>query len=107
MQDEEGSKRELITISKAIAESSDEVSRLAKELARECTDKRMRLNLLQVLFFSLNIGTREYIYIVQIRIMSTIYLNNVSYVTNTIQIYRIKRNSRIELEKGYTDSTVS
>ena len=37
-----GSKRELISIAKAIAESSDEVTRLAKELAKECTDKRMR-----------------------------------------------------------------
>merc|ERR1719308_56131 len=41
VQEEEGSKRELISISKSIAEASDEVSRMAKELARECTDKRM------------------------------------------------------------------
>ena len=41
-QEDSGSKRELITIAKAIAESSDEVTRLAKELAKECTDKRMR-----------------------------------------------------------------
>ena len=32
----------MISIAKAIAESSDEVTRLAKELAKECTDKRMR-----------------------------------------------------------------
>ena len=37
-----GSKRELIACAKAIAESSNEVTRIAKELARECTDKRMR-----------------------------------------------------------------
>ena len=41
-QEDSGSKRELISIAKAIAESSDEVTRLAKELAKECTDKRMR-----------------------------------------------------------------
>ena len=38
----EGGKRELIDTAKAIAEASEEVTRLAKELARECTDKRMR-----------------------------------------------------------------
>merc|ERR1711962_1063371 len=48
VQEDSGSKRELIAIAKAIAESSDEVTRLAKELAKECTDKRMRTNLLQV-----------------------------------------------------------
>jgi len=37
-----GTKRELIACAKAIAESSNEVTRIAKELARECTDKRMR-----------------------------------------------------------------
>ena len=36
------SKRDLISIAKAIAESSDEVTRLAMDLAKECTDKRMR-----------------------------------------------------------------
>lgn len=37
-----GSKKELIACAKAIAEASEEVTRLAKELARQCTDKRMR-----------------------------------------------------------------
>merc|ERR1711963_820737 len=37
-----GSKRELIACAKAIAEASEDVTRIAKELARECTDKRMR-----------------------------------------------------------------
>lgn len=37
-----GTKRDLIACAKAIAEASEEVTRLAKELARECTDKRMR-----------------------------------------------------------------
>ena len=36
------SKRELISCAKAIAEASAEVTRIAKELAFECTDKRMR-----------------------------------------------------------------
>ena len=39
---EGGSKKDLIDCAKAIAEASEEVTRLAKELARECTDKRMR-----------------------------------------------------------------
>ena len=42
VQEDSASKRDLIAIAKAIAESSDEVTRLAKELAMECTDKRMR-----------------------------------------------------------------
>ncbi len=36
------SKRELIACAKAIVEASEDVTRIAKELARECTDKRMR-----------------------------------------------------------------
>lgn len=39
---EGGSKKELISVARAIADASEEVTRLAKELARECTDKRMR-----------------------------------------------------------------
>lgn len=39
---EGGTKKDLIDCAKAIAEASEEVTRLAKELARECTDKRMR-----------------------------------------------------------------
>uniref|UniRef100_T1JL97 Vinculin n=1 Tax=Strigamia maritima TaxID=126957 RepID=T1JL97_STRMM len=39
---EGGSKKDLIACAKAIAEASEEVTRLAKELARQCTDKRMR-----------------------------------------------------------------
>ena len=34
--------RDLIACAKQIAESSEEVTRIAKELAKECTDKRMR-----------------------------------------------------------------
>merc|ERR1711868_304612 len=38
VQEDSGSKKELIAIAKAIAEASDEVTRLAKELAMECTE---------------------------------------------------------------------
>ena len=41
-QDKAGSKRELIATAKSIADASEEVTRMAKELARECTDNRMR-----------------------------------------------------------------
>lgn len=41
-QDSKGSKRELIATAKLIAEASEDVTRLAKQLARECTDKRIR-----------------------------------------------------------------
>lgn len=40
--DSKGSKRELIATAKMIAEASEDVTRLAKQLARECTDKRIR-----------------------------------------------------------------
>lgn len=39
---EGGTKKDLIACAKAIAEASEEVSRLAKEQAKLCTDKRMR-----------------------------------------------------------------
>lgn len=44
-----GTKRALIQCAKDIAKASDEVTRLAKEVAKQCTDKRIRTNLLQVL----------------------------------------------------------
>ncbi|KAJ1525125.1 hypothetical protein ONE63_009964 [Megalurothrips usitatus] len=62
---EGGTKRDLIACAKAIAEASEEVTRLAKELARECTDKRMRTNLLQVCERIPTIGT-------QLKILSTV-----------------------------------
>lgn len=40
--DSKSSKRELIATAKMIAEASEDVTRLAKQLARECTDKRIR-----------------------------------------------------------------
>ncbi|XP_069166965.1 vinculin isoform X17 [Procambarus clarkii] len=62
---EGGTKKDLISCAKAIAEASEEVTRLAKDLARECTDKRMRTNLLQVCERIPTIGT-------QLKILSTV-----------------------------------
>ncbi|KAK7930788.1 hypothetical protein WMY93_007183 [Mugilogobius chulae] len=42
-----GNKRALIQCAKDIAKASDEVTRLAKEVAKQCTDRRIRTNLLQ------------------------------------------------------------
>ncbi|OPL22478.1 hypothetical protein AM593_06071, partial [Mytilus galloprovincialis] len=55
----------LIATAKNIAESSTEVAKLAQKLAAECTDKRMRLNLLQVCERIPTIGT-------QLKILSTV-----------------------------------
>jgi len=62
---EDGTKKDLIACAKEIAEASEEVTRLAKELARDCTDKRMRTNLLQVCERIPTIGT-------QLKILSTV-----------------------------------
>jgi len=62
---EGGTKRDLIDTAKAIAEASEEVTLLAKDLARECTDKRMRTSLLQVCERIPTIGT-------QLKILSTV-----------------------------------
>lgn len=50
--DSKGSKRELIATAKLIAEASEDVTRLAKKLARECTDKRIRT--VGILIFMVN-----------------------------------------------------
>ncbi|XP_025834291.1 vinculin isoform X2 [Agrilus planipennis] len=63
--DDKGSKRELIATAKAIAEASADVTRIAKQLARECTDKRIRTNLLQVCERIPTIAT-------QLKILSTV-----------------------------------
>lgn len=47
-----GNKRALIQCAKDIAKASDEVTRLAKEVAKQCTDRRIRTNLLQVRTYS-------------------------------------------------------
>lgn len=53
--DSKGSKRELIATAKLIAEASEDVTRLAKQLARECTDKRIRtvINFHLIMFYFL------------------------------------------------------
>ncbi|XP_037546833.1 vinculin [Nematolebias whitei] len=60
-----GNKRALIQCAKDIAKSSDEVTRLAKEVAKQCTDKRIRTNLLQVCERIPTIST-------QLKILSTV-----------------------------------
>lgn len=60
-----GSKKDLIDCSRVVAEASEEVTALAKKLAHECTDKRMRMNLLQVCERIPTIGT-------QLKILSTV-----------------------------------
>ncbi|UYV84950.1 VCL [Cordylochernes scorpioides] len=62
---EGSSKKDLIACAKAIADASEEVSQLAKGLAQMCTDKRMRMNILQVCERIPTIGT-------QLRILSTV-----------------------------------
>ena len=42
-----GTKRELIACAKGLAEVSERITELSKELARHCTDKKIRTNLLQ------------------------------------------------------------
>ena len=64
-EDSKSSKRELIATAKQIAEASEDVTRAAKTLARECTDKRIRTNLLQVCERIPTIGT-------QLKILSTV-----------------------------------
>ncbi len=43
-----GTKKELIACAKGLAEVSERITELSKELARHCTDKKIRMNLLQV-----------------------------------------------------------
>ncbi|XP_069132681.1 vinculin-like isoform X12 [Argopecten irradians] len=62
---EGGTKKDLISTAKKIAEASEEVTKLAKKLAAECTDKKMRTNLLQVCERIPTIGT-------QLKILSTV-----------------------------------
>ncbi|XP_017781344.1 PREDICTED: vinculin isoform X5 [Nicrophorus vespilloides] len=63
--DDKGSKRELIATAKSIADASAEVTKIAKQLALECTDKRIRTNLLQVCERIPTIAT-------QLKILSTV-----------------------------------
>ncbi len=43
-----GTKKELLACARGLAEVSERITELAKELARHCTDKKIRTNLLQV-----------------------------------------------------------
>jgi len=60
-----GTKRELIACAKALADASERITDLAKELARHCTDKKIRTNLLQVCEKIPTLGT-------QLRVLSTV-----------------------------------
>uniref|UniRef100_A0A8C7ZRM2 Vinculin n=1 Tax=Oryzias sinensis TaxID=183150 RepID=A0A8C7ZRM2_9TELE len=60
-----GNKRALIQCAKDIAKASDEVTKMAKEVAKQCTDKRIRTNLLQVCERIPTIST-------QLKILSTV-----------------------------------
>ncbi|CAH1270148.1 VCL [Branchiostoma lanceolatum] len=62
---EGGNKRDLIRVAKEIALVADEVTRLAKEVAKQCTDKRIRTSLLQVCERIPTIST-------QLKILSTV-----------------------------------
>ncbi len=44
-----GTKKELLACARGLAEVSERITELCKELARHCTDKKIRTNLLQVL----------------------------------------------------------
>lgn len=62
---EGGTKKDLIDCAKAIADASEEVTRLAVQLARQCTDIKMRKTLLQVCERIPTIAT-------QLKILSTV-----------------------------------
>ena len=59
VKDGRGTKRELIACAKGLADASNRMTELSKQLAALCTDKKIRTNLLQVLnivlqFFAMN-----------------------------------------------------
>uniref|UniRef100_A0A183CKI5 Vinculin n=1 Tax=Globodera pallida TaxID=36090 RepID=A0A183CKI5_GLOPA len=62
---EGGNKKDLIDCAKAIADASEEVTRLAVQLARTCTDIKMRMTLLQIAERIPTIAT-------QLKILSTV-----------------------------------
>jgi len=65
MRGEMGTKRDLIATARELADMSEHLTYLAKQLASECTDRRMRNNLLQVSERIPTIGT-------QLKILSTV-----------------------------------
>ena len=60
-----GTKKDLIATAKQLADESQEITRIAKILAADCTDKRIRTNLLQVSERIPTIGT-------QLKILATV-----------------------------------
>ncbi|XP_071749315.1 vinculin isoform X2 [Lepeophtheirus salmonis] len=60
-----GTKKELIACAKGLADQSEKITELAKELAKHCTDKKIRVNLLQVCEKIPTLGT-------QLRVLSTV-----------------------------------
>ncbi|KAA0185745.1 Vinculin, partial [Fasciolopsis buskii] len=62
---EYGTKKDLISVAMAIAEASLDVNRCAKVLAKECTDRRIRSNLMHLSDRILTIGN-------QLKILSTV-----------------------------------
>ena len=53
VKDGRGTKRELIACAKGLADASNRMTELSKQLAALCTDKKIRTNLLQVLIIVL------------------------------------------------------
>ncbi|CAF0804091.1 unnamed protein product [Brachionus calyciflorus] len=62
---ENGTKKDLIATAKQLADESQEICRIARLLANDCTDKRMKMSLLQVCDRIPTIGT-------QLKILSTV-----------------------------------
>ncbi|CAF1061492.1 unnamed protein product [Adineta ricciae] len=62
---ETGTKRDLISISREVADMSEQVTDIVKKIANECSDRRIRTNLLQVSERIPTIGT-------QLKILSTV-----------------------------------
>ena len=52
VKDGRGTKRELIACAKGLADASNRMTELSKQLAALCTDKKIRTNLLQVMILA-------------------------------------------------------
>lgn len=75
-----GTKKELIATAKQLADESQEISRIAKILAADCTDKRIRMNLLQVSERIPTIGT-------QLKILATVKATMLGNCPQGLMIY--------------------
>uniref|UniRef100_A0A673GZY2 Vinculin n=1 Tax=Sinocyclocheilus rhinocerous TaxID=307959 RepID=A0A673GZY2_9TELE len=76
-----GNKRALIQCAKDIAKASDEVTLLAKEVAKQCTDKRIRTNLLQCYFTHVML---KLILIIIYFVLLLLYIKNTIYKNTNI-----------------------